>query len=70
MFDFRKWRTTELSDPWDSNSSYFNSGPAIEFMLSPSVELCEKHGALLDIFDPTVELPTVFKFLSLRASKP
>ena len=55
MFDFGKWRTTELSDP--SNSSHFNSEPAIEFMLSPSVELCEKHGALLDIFDPTVELP-------------
>ena len=58
MFDFGKWGTTELSDPWDSNSSYFNSeSPAIEFMLSPSVEFCEKHGALLDIFDPTVELP-------------
>ena len=57
MFDFGKWRTTELSDPWESNSSYFNSEPAIEFMLSPSVEFCEKHGALLDIFDPTVELP-------------
>ena len=57
MFDFGKWRTTELSDPWDSNLSYFKSDPVMEFMLSPSVELCEKHGALLDIFDPTVRLP-------------
>ena len=68
MFDLGKWRTTELSDP--SNSSHFNSEPVKEFMLSPSVELCEKHGALLDIFDPTVELPEVFKCLNLRASKP